>query len=115
MLANLGYDIWLANARGNKHSRNHTRLNPDKNATFWDFTFADIAEHDLPAGLAYVAGITQQKVHYVGHSQGTIIMHIALAEQNPVVLANLDQYFAFGPVLWVSHANSSVVKMLAHS
>jgi len=35
MLANEGYDIWLGNSRGNKHSRNHTTLNPDKNASFW--------------------------------------------------------------------------------
>ena len=35
IFANLGYDIWLGNSRGNKHSRRHTTLNPDKNASFW--------------------------------------------------------------------------------
>lgn len=35
IFANAGYDIWLGNSRGNKHSRRHTTLNPDKNASFW--------------------------------------------------------------------------------
>lgn len=31
MITNRGYDVWLGNNRGNKHSRNHTKYNPDKN------------------------------------------------------------------------------------
>jgi len=39
MLANAGYDIWLGNNRGNKHSRHHQTLNPDKDKSFWNFTY----------------------------------------------------------------------------
>ena len=34
-LANSNYDVWLGNSRGNKHSRRHIKLNPDKDAAFW--------------------------------------------------------------------------------
>jgi gastric triacylglycerol lipase len=44
MLANRGYDIWLGNSRGNKHSRNHTKYNPNKNKEFWEFTFQHMAD-----------------------------------------------------------------------
>lgn len=85
MLANKGYDVWLGNSRGNKHSRNHTTYNPDKNKEFWEFTYQHMADYDLPAIFKYVNGITRQKISYIGHSQGTMQMHIALSKRNPVV------------------------------
>jgi len=50
MLANAGFDVWLGNSRGNKHSKNHTFLNTSS-LEFWSFTFMDMSEHDLPAGF----------------------------------------------------------------
>jgi len=44
-----------------------------------------MADYDLPALFTYVNKITNQKPHYIGHSQGTIQMHIALSKRNPVV------------------------------
>lgn len=85
MLANRGYDVWLGNSRGNKHSLNHTKYNPHKDKEFWEFTFQDMADYDLPGGFRYIANQTQQKVSYIGHSQGTIQMFIALAKNNPTV------------------------------
>lgn len=74
-----------------------------------------MAEQDLPAAFKYIRAVTNQKLHYVGHSQGTIIMHIALSERNPVVEENLDQYFGFGPVVWVNNSKSNVMNLAAHS
>ncbi len=85
MFANAGYDVWLGNSRGNKHSRRHVSLNPDKNASFWEFSFQHMADYDLPAVFSYIHKLTNQKLIYFGHSQGTIQMHIALSKQNPVV------------------------------
>jgi pimeloyl-ACP methyl ester carboxylesterase len=110
MLANEGYDIWFGNSRGNKHSRNHTSLNPDKDAKFWEFTFQNMADSDLPALFKFVNSKTNfSKIHYIGHSQGSIQMHIAMAKRNPVVEQYIGKYFAFGPVAYVKNANSHIV------
>lgn len=115
VLANAGFDVWLGNSRGNKHSRNHTKLNPDKDKAFWEFTFQHMADYDLPAAFKYISGQTQQKLNYIGHSQGTMIMHIALSKNNAIVESLLDKYFGFGPVGFVNHQTSRLMTLVDHS
>ncbi len=115
MLANKGYDIWMGNSRGNKHSINHTKLNPKKDAAFWEFTFQHMADYDLPAAFRYIANQTQRKVNYIGHSQGTIQMHIALSKNNAVIESLIDKYFGFGPVAYVKHQQSHILTLIDHS
>ena len=74
-----------------------------------------MAQYDLPAVFTYVNKETGQKMHYIGHSQGTIQMHIALSQRNPVIENNLDKYFAFGPVAYVKNAHAHLVTLLDKS
>lgn len=75
-----------------------------------------MADHDLPAVFTYISNYTNfKKIHYIGHSQGTIQMHIALAKRNPVVEAHLDKYFAFGPIAYVSYIHSNVMNLIDKS
>ena len=60
-----------------------------------------MADYDIPAIFTYVNKITKQKVNYIGHSQSTIQIHIALSKRNSVVETLIDKYFAFGPVATV--------------
>jgi len=74
-----------------------------------------MADYDLPAVFTYVNKITQQKPHYIGHSQGTIQMHIALSKRNPVVEGLMDKYFGFGPVAYVKNEKSHIMNLLDKS
>jgi len=74
-----------------------------------------MADYDLPAIFTYVNKLTQQKPHYIGHSQGTVQMHIALAKRNSVVESLMDKYFAFGPIAFVKNAHSNLVNLLDKS
>jgi pimeloyl-ACP methyl ester carboxylesterase len=72
MLARRGYDVWCGNHRGTKYARDHETLNPDKDEEYWQFSFPEMGDFDLPTSIDYVRSFTkQQKVAYLGHSQGT--------------------------------------------
>ena len=58
VLADLGYDVWLGNNRGNAYSREHVNYNVD-DKEFWDFSFHEMAIYDLPANVDYIRNITQ--------------------------------------------------------
>ncbi|XP_073025265.1 triacylglycerol lipase 2-like [Primulina eburnea] len=72
ILADNGLDVWLANVRGTNYSRGHISLSPDDSA-YWDWSWDELAAYDLPAMVQYVYGQTGQKLHYVGHSLGTLM------------------------------------------
>jgi hypothetical protein len=49
VLADLGYDVWLGNTRGNKYSKQS--IDEVKSKDFWDFSFPEMITYDLPAGF----------------------------------------------------------------
>lgn len=47
------YDVWMGNSRGNTYSRHHVSLsNNDKK--YWDFSFHEMAMHDIPAEIDFI-------------------------------------------------------------
>lgn len=58
-LAKRGYDVWLANSRGNTYSRKHVRLTP-QDPKFWDYSFDQMIKYDLPATIDFVLKTTCQ-------------------------------------------------------
>lgn len=103
--ANLGYDVWLGNNRGNTYARSHKVYDPDQDKEFWDFSFQDMAMYDLPALFQFIQNRTQMpKIHYIGHSQGSIQMFAALSLQIPIICNTLGSAVFFGPVVYLKHS-----------
>lgn len=103
----------MLNARGNTYSRNHTKLNPDSDAMFWNFTWHEIGIYDLPATIDYILEETNQSnVYYVGHSQGTTIMFV-LTSMLPEFNAKIRAYVSLSPVVFLKHLTSLVFRIPA--
>lgn len=70
-LAKEGYDVWMGNSRGSTYSREHVKFS-NRSSKYWDFSWDKMGEYDAPAQIDYVREHTgQDKVTYVGHSQGS--------------------------------------------
>ncbi|KAM0886002.1 hypothetical protein ACQ4PT_029974 [Festuca glaucescens] len=81
ILADNGYDVWIGNTRSTVYSLGHTSLSSSDPA-YWDWSWDELASNDLSAMMQYVYDQSnQQKVHYVGHSLGTLIALAALSDQ----------------------------------
>jgi lysosomal acid lipase/cholesteryl ester hydrolase len=101
ILADAGYDVWLGNVRGNTYGRNHVKYNV-KQDEFWDFSWQDMADYDLPATINHALKIgNQTKLIYIGHSQGTMITFAKLSEVNSELADKIKLFIALGPVATV--------------
>ncbi|KNA20587.1 hypothetical protein SOVF_050990 [Spinacia oleracea] len=74
ILADSGFDVWVANSRGTKYSLGHMTLSFNDSA-YWDWSWDELMEYDLPEIVQYVYNQSgEQKLHYVGHSQVIIVI-----------------------------------------
>lgn len=70
-------------------------------------------KYDLPAAFLYINQVTNKKINYIGHSQGSMIMLGALSERNQVVVSLLSSFSGIGPGSYLSHMDSLAFKVLA--
>ncbi|GFQ03352.1 triacylglycerol lipase 2 [Phtheirospermum japonicum] len=104
MLADNGYDVWISNHRGTRFSRRHVSLDP-MHPEFWNWTWVDLANQDLPAVIGLVFKETGQQMHYVGHSMGTLVALVLLSEGK---LENVKSAALLCPIAYLSHVTSPV-------
>ncbi|XP_057732855.1 triacylglycerol lipase 2-like [Arachis stenosperma] len=108
ILADNGYDVWIANSRGSRYSKGHTSLAPDETA-YWDWSWDQLLSYDLPASVGYVFKHTGQKMHYVGHSLGTLIGLGAFSENQ--LLNMLRSAALLSPIAHLNHITSPPSKV----
>lgn len=96
ILADEGYDVWLANARGNTYSRKHVSLDPS-DTKFWEFSWHEMGTRDVPAEIDYILATTgHKKLFYIGHSMGTTMFFVMMS-QRPEYNAKVRAMIAFAP------------------
>lgn len=95
ILADLGYDVWMANARGNYYSRGHIKLAVDSEE-FWRFSFQEMGQYDLPSVIDYIRAVKKctRPIDFIGHSMGATALLVLLS-----TTPQYNQYLRIGILL----------------
>ncbi|KAK3123996.1 hypothetical protein QOZ80_8AG0639050 [Eleusine coracana subsp. coracana] len=110
VLADHGFDVWIANTRGTRWSRRHVSLDPSSRL-YWNWSWDDLVVNDLPAMVDYVCSKTWQKPHYVGHSMGTLVALAAFSEGR--LVDELKSAALLTPVAYLAHITTPIGILLA--
>ncbi|XP_074345805.1 triacylglycerol lipase 2-like isoform X2 [Apium graveolens] len=110
ILADNGYDVWISNTRGTRFSRRHLSLDPAYKE-FWDWTWDDLVTDELSATIDFVFKQTGQKLHYVGHSLGTLTALAGFSEGNQV--DKVKSAAMLSPIAYVSHITTALGNLAA--
>lgn len=86
------------------------RLDPEKpedQKEFFDYSFYELAKYDLPANIDFVLEKTMQdRVSYVGHSQGTTQMFAALADNIDNMTEKINVFVALAPITYIGGSHN---------
>lgn len=108
-----GYDVWMGNCRGNRYSTNHVSLDPRAGPAFWNFSWDEIGQFDLPAMIDYVIAQTgQPRIQYIGHSQGTTVFWV-MCHLRPEYNSKILAMHAMAGAAWMHNTLSPFARWLA--
>ena len=88
------------------------KLDPDKDLSFWDFTFDEIGRYDIPATIDFITSkINVAKITYIGHSEGTTQMFSGMANNIAYYNSKLNGFVALGPITNLKYTTSWLLQM----
>ncbi|GMT16549.1 hypothetical protein PFISCL1PPCAC_7846, partial [Pristionchus fissidentatus] len=108
LLSAAGHDVWLGNSRGGIYSE-HSQWSK-KEPRFWDFTWEDLAAHEVPSIIDYILKETGRKqLIYVGNSQSGLVAMTLMStreEYNDKIAA----LFGLAPAASLSHVKGPMIE-----
>ncbi|XP_060666671.1 lipase 3-like [Drosophila nasuta] len=111
MLYDAGYDVWMANCRGNTYAKEH-KIYKVFEERFWDFTFHEMGIYDLPSTIDYALNNTGfSQLHYIGHSQGTLSFWI-MGSERPDYMEKIILMQAMAPIAYFKNTWSPIILFL---
>lgn len=114
-LANNGFDVWLANSRGNRHSRRHKYFDPDSNPAFWQFSFHEMGYYDLPAIIdAILEETNASNLTAIGHSQGNTMFYV-LGSTRKEYNSKVNMLIALAPVAYLHNVPPPISVLMQSS
>ncbi|XP_043707391.1 triacylglycerol lipase 2-like isoform X2 [Telopea speciosissima] len=105
ILADSGFDVWIAHTRGTRFSRQHANLDASQRE-YWNWSWDELVDYDLPATFNFVYHQTGQKLHYVGHSLGTLIALASFSEGK--LVDKLRSAALLSPIAYLSHMTTGI-------
>ena len=116
LLCDEGYRVYLPNMRGNQFSKSHLDYDSSLNSDYWDFSFDEMAQYDLPAIINLIKkrdGV--EKIDYMGHSQGTLIFFLSYMTNPNYMEENINKFIAVGTVPNVNNAKHFLLYLAVKS
>lgn len=113
LLADLGYQVWLGNNRGNKYSRKHLKLSAS-DPNFWDFSLDEFSYFDIPDTINYIKTFYNDpncKVTYIGFSQGCSQLFASLS-LHPYLNSHIECFIGLSPAIIPQNLNHPVFKLI---
>ena len=115
-LCDQGYIVYIPYLRGTQFSRSHLDYESTLNSKYWDFSFDEMAQYDLPSIINFVKQRDKvEKVYYVGHSQGTLIFFISYMNNPEFLEQNIKKFVALGTVPNINNAPHFIIKLFQKS